>query len=219
MGPEIGLYIVGGVILLLIIGGILTGISNSKRSQKLEALANQLGFQYFSNHPPEQVNQLNTFELMTRGRARLFSNSLTRENDGVQVAIFDYRYTTGSGKNSHTHHQTVVSMRSEDLRLPFFTMSPENVMHRIASAFGYQDINFAEAPVFSKMFLLRGSEEASIREFMNVERLHRLEAFRGIHLEARGDRFLCWYTGGRRKPEEVEKLLQTAFEILVILRG
>ncbi len=219
MGPELAVYLVGGVILLLIIGGVLTGISNSKRSQKLEALAGQLGFQYFSVHPPEQLNQLNAFELMTRGRARVFSNSLTREKDGVQVGIFDYRYTTGSGKHSHTHHQTVVSIHSEELRLPFFTMSPENVMHRIASAFGYQDINFAEAPVFSKMFLLRGSEEAAIRELMSVDRLNRLEAFRGIHLEARGDRFLCWYTGRRKKPEEIEGLLQTAFEIYVILKG
>ena len=59
------------------------------------------------------------------------------------MGTFDYRYTTGSGKNSHTYRQTVVFFRSPEVDLPQFELKPQSFLHGIGKLFGYQDIDFA----------------------------------------------------------------------------
>jgi hypothetical protein len=83
--------------------------------------------------------------------------------DGARAAIFDYRYTVGHGKHSHTYSQSVVYFQSERLNLPSFSLRPEGFGHKLISALGYQDIDFANRPVFSSKYLLRGPDEQAIR--------------------------------------------------------
>ena len=89
------------------------------------------------------------------------------ELDGVAVSLFDYTYVTGSGKSRHDHHQTVVGLSLPTLTLPPFVLMPENLFHKVVSALGWHDIDFPEAPNFSKRFLLRGAQEHAIRAAFN----------------------------------------------------
>lgn len=219
MGPGSEWLIIAGVLILIAGFAAMKHFGDKKRTRELLDIARELGFEF---HPTRDMGWLSfwdSFEVMKRGRSRKIRNFLGREHEGVDAAIFDFQYTTGSGKNSHTHRQTMVSFISKDLKLPPFTLSPENLLHRVASVFGYSDINFQEAPAFSKMFVLRSPDPTSIRELMTPERLHALETFPGIQIEARDSQLLIWYRDRLKKPTEIVEFFKTAFEIYVIFKG
>lgn len=219
MGPGSEWLIIGGVLALIAGFGAIRHFNEKKRTQELLNVARELGFEFHPTRDMAWLSYWDSFDSMRQGRSRRITNFLGRENDGVDAAIFDFQYTTGSGKNSHTHRQTMVSFISKDLKLPQFALYPENMLHRIASALGYSDINFPEAPTFSKMFVLKSQDPTSVREFMTPERLQALESFPGIQIEARDSGLLIWYRGRRKKPSEIVELFKTAFEVYVILKG
>ena len=59
-------------------------------------------------------SELSHLPLLSRGRARRLVNLIQGETDEAELAIFDYRYTVGSGKNSQTHRQSVALLRPRD---------------------------------------------------------------------------------------------------------
>ena len=89
--------------------------------------------------------------------------------------LFDYRFTSGSGKNSSTYNQTVVAFKVGHGQLPDFTCKPEHFFHKFADMFGYEDINFPEHPNFSKKYRLNGDNEAAVRKIFNNEVIEQLE--------------------------------------------
>jgi len=86
---------------------------------------------------------------------------------GLTVSVFDYRYTTGSGKDSQTYDQTVAAF-SQELWLPEFELRPENFLDRIGDHFTHTDIDFDLFPEFSRRFLLRGPSEDGIRKLFSA---------------------------------------------------
>ena len=59
------------------------------------------------------------------------TNLMTGRPDDQQVAVFDHRYTTGSGKNQRTNMQTVVVLPSAKGSLPDLQTAPENPHYKI----------------------------------------------------------------------------------------
>jgi len=159
---EIALLI---IFLVALVGGAiwLAHYFEKKRTEKMRAAAANLGLTFEAEQAHEMVGQLSHFPLFQMGHTKRLRNVIAGSEGGVEFKLFDYRYTTGSGKNSHTWHQTVLMMRSSRLRLPSFTLRPENIFHKIGGVFGYQDFDFDSHPTFSKKYLLRGQVEGEIR--------------------------------------------------------
>ena len=88
------------------------------------------------------LSPLSHLHLFSRGHSQRAHNVLIRQEGDAQVAVFDYRYTVGHGKNSQRYKQTVIHFRSDKLNLPCFNLRPESIFHKIGSVFGYQDIDF-----------------------------------------------------------------------------
>ena len=68
--------------------------------------------------------------------------------NGFSLQVFDYKYTVGGGRSSHTYNQTVAYIKDMKVSLPFFTLGPENFFHKVGSVFGYKDIDFSSHPLF-----------------------------------------------------------------------
>lgn len=190
-----------------------------KRTQTIEEIAGRLGFDFIPLPAASTLERLQQMELFQRGRGNKASNYLHRATDEVDVLIFDHQYTISSGKNSHTYKQSVVAIQSDQLDLPDFVISPEHFFHKIVTALGYQDIDFDEFPQFSKRFLLRGPDEAAIRQKLQRVNLERVADFAGICIEARNSHFLVWHPGKRSKPEDLLQLFEKAFEVYVMFKA
>src|SRR4030095_8268744 len=127
--------------------------------------------------------------------------------NGMKTALFDYVYVTGHGKHSATHHQSVVYFEPRDLNIPFFSLRPEHILHKVISAFGYQDIDFGNRPTFSSQYLLRGAEEQTIRNTFVDPLLAFYETNEGTCTDGGGNQLFIFRQGHRTPPHEVQSFI------------
>lgn len=188
----------------------LAARANKKRQAAMAAVAEELRLQYHPGEGPLSLAELDPFHLAGQGRSRRISNVLAGAAGDVDVAIFDYTYTTGGSDNSSTTRTTVVRFRSAALNLPTFELRPENIFHKMGQALGGQDIDFPSHPVFSKKFLLKGEDEAGVQMLFDETLLTELEERKGISVEGRRQEMLFYKLAQTEKPEGISALLQEA---------
>ena len=192
-------------------------ISGKRRTAAFKEQAEQMGLRFVDDPGGEAYHQFDRFKLFNRGRSRRMTNLVEGDSGDVKISIFDYRFTTGSGKNSTTHNQTIIALQSQQLRCPEFTMRPEGFFDKIGSAIGFKDINFDTHPDFSKLFVLKGPDEAAIRSYFTPTVLEFFESHPKISLEASDDTMFFYRNRTRRKPEELKDLLAQAYEAFGVL--
>src|SRR5262249_27072956 len=151
-----------------------------------------LGFDFAPKDDRGLLDSHKSFHLFSQGHAKKISNILRGASGDLAVMIFDYTYTTGSGKSSSTWRQTAIGFRVTAPTLPAFSLRPESFFDRLGKLFGYQDINFEEHPIFSRSYLLRGPDEAAIRDAFTEDVLTYFEENRGLSTEANGDHLLYY---------------------------
>jgi hypothetical protein len=193
----------------------------TKRANEVGLAARDMGLSFIRKVDPMLLSRLEGFHLFSQGHSKTISNLIHGEINGTEVMIFDYRYTVGGGKSSSTHSQTVICMRSDRLNLPAFSLRPENVLHRIGSVFGYQDIDFSESPAFSEKYLLRGPNEQAIRAVFNRRVLSFFEDFyiNTFCTEADGNQLIYYRENDSIKPDSIRSFLSRGFEVLNIFLG
>lgn len=186
-----------------------------KRTSALMETASALGLQFEKNGDAQTSAVQSDFELFARGRHCRARNLIYGESDGTGVWIFDYRFTTGSGKHAHTHRQTVVCFSSAQLALPRFSLYREGLMSRIGSSvFGMQDIDFDTHPEFSKMFVLKGDPEHMVREVFTEDVLSFLEVQDNrLRVEGNGNRLLVYRASKKVKPASIQEFLKEGFGV------
>ena len=179
-----------------------------KRTAKLEAKAKALGCTFRAKATAEDKQLAAGSPLTTVGRSRNIRNIIELPDEGgPRVTLFDFAYVIGGGKQSRKYEQTVTRIHSPGLNLPSFDLRPESILAKIAQSFGFKDIDIESAPAFSKMFLLRGQDEAAIRRFFTPAVVQYCEQNRGLWVSGAGD--LLWFhrENRRPKPDELEAFI------------
>ncbi len=206
----------GWIILLFIVlfatAIVVSIVLDRKRTNAIKQLANTMGFDYREQPQTYLPNTIWQFDLFNKGRRRRLQNLIQGTQSNATVSIGEYRYTTGSHKNRHTHSQTVVVIESDQLNLPSFLLTPENVFHKIGNMFGYKDIDFDSHPEFSHQYLLRGSDEASVRDLFHEGVLNVYQRRKGISTEGFGPVLIYYKKGRRLNPNDWQEMLNKAME-------
>jgi hypothetical protein len=187
-----------------------------RRSDKIQAVATRLGLT-FRRKPTEADKALIVgCHIANAGHGHVTSNILeAAQTDELKLILFDHVYTVGYGKSSQQYKQTVTRMQSPVLNLPSFVLFPETFFSKIGKLFGGADINFPEAPVFSKKYILRGPDEAAIRSLFTPALLQFFELLPApLSIDAAGDTLFAHRTSRRAKPEEIESFIAEAKQIL-----
>jgi len=213
---ELFTVIVITVIVLIILWIIF--YFEKKRRQELKENAGRIGFS-FSPKPEENIIEpLKNFNLFNIGHSRRAYNILKGYFNDISWTVFDYRYTVGSGKSSHTYSQTIASVGLNGVNFPKFSMAPEYFFHRIGDIFGHKDIDFSSNPVFSKKYLLKGPDEQRIRQLFSPQVLGFFEEKKDIiNIEAEGDKIIIYNSGKRLKPENLLKFMDASSGIMRLL--
>ena len=186
-----------------------------KRTKALEARARLLGFTFRRKATAEDKQLTAGSALTSLGRSRHLRNVIELpESDGTRMTLFDFSYVIGSGKRNRNYQQTVTRVQSPKLNLPAFEMRPESVFLKIAASLGMKDIDIVSAPNFSRMYLLRGQDEAAIRQLFTPELVRYCEANRGMWISGVGD--LLWFHRENRrvKPEELDAFVNASRQTL-----
>ncbi len=201
------------------VGILIAVLRERKRREAWCGFASETGFVY--TQEDRAFGQALGFDLFQRGHRRRARNVLSGEAQGTRVALADYQYTTGGGKNSSTHRRSVVVLESEGLDLPRFAVRPEHFFDRFAELVGMDDIDFDEDPDFSSAYLLKGEDEESVRQtFGPPVRAHLVanaKQFRkqGLYVEGASQALLV-STQRRVRPAEATALIETAFTLLAL---
>ncbi len=209
---PIPVLVVGGIIVLIAIGGAISFLGEKNRRAASASVAEQMGLSFFDDGST-LLGELSDLPLFSRGRSKRINNLIQGETDQVSLGVFDFRYTTGSGKNSHTTQQTVAFFRSPGMNLPQFELKPQTVFHGIGKMFGYQDFDFQSHPRFSKAFVLRGNNETRVRELFTAEVLTFFETKPQVCVEALGHDLIFYRPSKRVKPNQLRDLMGEGFEV------
>lgn len=191
-------------------GAILLGVrAERKRTAEFADLAQRIGM-YFDAEAHELLARLPQFQLFSLGHNRRATRWLRGGKGADELWIFDYSYVTGGGKNQSRHHHTLAAFPRLEGRLPAFQLRPENIFHKIGSAFGYQDIDLPDHPEFSSKYLLRGGEEHAIRQLFTAARVSYIMQMPSICIEAEENSLIVYPPSGRVSPAEISELIDRA---------
>ncbi len=224
-GPCIISCVMEGLVIVAVIlgiGGVIfwsSVVQTKKRREGMRALAARLKFDFFEEANSAMTGSVGGFHLFKQGHSKKIRNVLSGTANDIDVRIFDYKYTTGSGKNQSTHKQSIVLFESQYLQLPLFELRPENVFHKIGTAFGYQDIDFDSHSGFSKHYLLRGDDEAAIRDLFSREVLDNYEHTRGLSTEGGKTRLVFYRAGKTASVDKIEGLMAEAFKVFALFKS
>ena len=154
-----------------------------KRGNSLAALAASMGLPFAKCGPTTESLVSTGLEIFQLGRSRQALNLIELALPSGQLQVFDYKYTTGSGKNRHKHAFTLalVSCKCE---IPHFDLKPETFIYKFGEVLGFKDIDLPAFPLFSDKYRLTGPDEAAVRMFFNPDRAAWFE--RNLGLRAQG---------------------------------
>jgi len=218
---DIGLIAIIAAIIVACVAVILMAIrlqrlAEEKRARKLHQVADELGLEFWPHGDALLLSSLGGFRLFSQGHSKRVSNLLRGSSGGREVDIFEYRYTTGSGKSTHHWRQSVIRFRLDGAALPAFSLRPEHVWHKIGAWFGYQDIDFDAYPAFSRKYLLRGNDENAIRDLFTNEVLAYYEQHAGLSTEGAGDTLLFYRHSRRVPPEKLRGFIEEGLKVLTL---
>jgi hypothetical protein len=204
--PLAPFLIIGGILAIIGVGAYVAWLNEKKRTAALFDAATRMGFTFEPRVSNEEAATLGSFHLFKIGRSRKGKNLMRGKADGADAVVLDYRYTTGSGKSSHTHLQTVVLYPGVATAgtLPDFTLAPEHWWTKIGEMFGYHDINFDSNEEFSKHYLLRGPDESAIRAAFGSNALGFFAQHQGWYVESAGGSLAVYHADRRPRPEDVQ---------------
>ncbi len=199
----------------LVAAVLVLAISRRRERRRTEALsqaASQHGLSFEGESASLATAESGAIHLFNIGHHRQSRNVMRGTSGGMDLVLFDYRYVTGSGKSQSTHEQTVAAFRVPGANLPGFELRHETMVEKIASVFGYQDIDFPDHAEFSRRYLLRGKDENAVRAAFSpalidfFEQLAAGEKWWGV--EGAGDSLVVFQPAKRAKPEELTQFIQ-----------
>lgn len=205
---------IGGFIAIALIIAYIGHLFEKKRTRLLSELANEFAFDFAPVGDPTHFDSLKSLNLFSQGRNPVWANLMRGEAGGLAVSIFDYRYTTGSGKHKRTTKQTVICFQFDTPSLPLFSLRPASFWHKVGGWLGMKDIDFDSHPKFSSAYYLQGPNEEAIRQVFTSKTLDYFEENRNLSVEAMGDRLLYYAPGVRQDPKKIREFLTRGFEIL-----
>ncbi|MBZ0256837.1 hypothetical protein K8I31_12295 [bacterium] len=168
---------------------ILAYIASQRRKKELRAWAESkgLGFNPSSN---SSVDDNLPFRCLQRGHSRRGYNFISGRYGNYDIYVFDYRYTTGSGKNQQTHTLTVVGVDAAMPLQPLF-IRRESFFDKMSEFVGFDDIDF-EWKEFSDAFYVKSSNKKWAYDVINQKTMEYLMLAPKLEVEMADVMMVAW---------------------------
>ncbi len=202
---------VGAIILLIVVFRIL----EKKRTAALEALAQNLGIPFSPGPHPALLPKYEHIGGLKNGDNRRTENVFAGTYRDHAVTAFEYHYTTDSRdsdgrRETDTHYRHAIIL---DLgrSFPPLTIVPEDLLSKIAQAFGNEDIDF-DSPDFSRRYCVRSPDRNFASAFCGPAVIELLLSRPGTRLEV-ADRSLAFVAEGRFQPDALAGKIDFSIEL------
>lgn len=164
------------IVAIIVLGAGYGGAKSIRRRKEAQRVAAERGWDYRRSYPGIEGRWSDRpFGI---GRRRSSRDVLLGESHGVRGLAFTYSYTTGSGKDSQTHHLSVASV-AMPWSLPRLDVTPESLVGAIAPGLRGGDVDI-ENEMFNRYYRVRAEDRryaVAILHPRAVEILLQLEPF------------------------------------------
>lgn len=224
------LLVLGGALVLGAGGWALYQALEMGRDDALERLAARLRMDFRFGLPEDLKEFLPQFRPIRDARERggefqAGLNSITGLRRGRRVAFFDYRYVTadpsrprrsswlGSDRPPRrwTHEASAVAAELGFRSAPLL-VRPERWTDKVAALMGYEDVDFAALPEFSRRFYVNGPDRVFARRLITpllarffIDRVRCAADFCGP--------WVLLYARGRLSARQAGRLLELASQL------
>ena len=185
-----------------------------KRRKELAALAARLGMQFSREDPFNLPRRHRRMPAFKKGHSRKAYNTMYGDVGGLYTVATDYRYTVGSGKNSHTYRLTYCLLHT-DKTFHNLHLRPENFLDTVAAWVGFDDIDF-EYKEFNDAFYVRSDSKKFAYDIIHAKMMEFLLRNRGIHVEM-SDNIILTHYGRTLEPRQIGTLIGITREIYGLL--
>lgn len=220
------LIIVGGAIALVVILGLIQNLKQKRHTRRLRGRAEQLGLSFSEEGDARLYSQAHRFVLFSQGRTGQTQNLMqgrrpTGEDDEVvDVALFEYIFTTPFGRYVENWRQTVARIHDDTLDLPTFSVTPEPIFNAILEnarepelrerLVGTPSLDFPAHPAFDKEMHVQGPDRSAIRPLFNDDLIALYEDSGVLCTEGSGPYLLFYRYDHLMAPDEIEGFLEMA---------
>ncbi len=133
------------------------------------------------------------FRLFSRGDSRRVPYRARGEYRGHPIEVFDYQYSTGSGKNRQTHFYTPLMVHTPWM-LGRIIIRPENFLDKIAAAIGFDDIDL-DSHEFNRKFFVKSPDKKYAYDLLHPRSMEYLLSHPRMTVETAEGIFLFYFEG------------------------
>lgn len=205
---------IGFFVVVVILFIVLATLSAKKRQEALAAFAAKQGLSFTPEGRDQLLSDYRAFDPFGRGGSRKAYNLVAGRRGEVQWEMFDYRFSTGSGKNRRTHHYGIVAARLP-LMFPQTSIRPEGFFDKVAGMLGFEDINF-ESEEFSRRFHVKCEDRRRAYDLIHPRMIDFLLAGPALHWQLGGP-YLVLTRSERFSPADLEGKMRLMEEFIAHL--
>jgi hypothetical protein len=217
MNSGLPFLLFGAFIVFMVLVMLLSYRQQQRRIAELFDLAQSLGWQFSASNDGSYDSRYSQFSVFCQGDDRYAFNTLTgtlpAADQSCPARMGDYHYQTTSsdGKTTTTqdHHFSYLLVELPYVTLADLLIRHEGFFDKIATAFGFSDINF-ESAEFSRRFHVKSSDKRFAYDVINPAMMEFLLGSDCPAVEIK-DRVCCLTTGHQTwTPEEFRQELNWA---------
>ena len=198
------------VIPVFIIVFVYALISARKRRQAMAAIAERHGFAFAPERNTNFAERYGFLDKLRSGHNRYAYNIMQGRYEGHDVTLFDYHYTTGTGKNRSDHNISCFILRLPK-SFPELVICKEGLLSKIVQAVGFDDIDF-ESHEFSRKFCVRSKDKKFAYDVCNARMIAYLLENPDLTIEIEFDTLALTFRR-RLKPEQIDPNLERLVRI------
>jgi len=186
----------------------------TKRQKSLKALSKKLKWSYrpdLSSDP----QTLEKFEYFKSKQINYQYNVLIDATE--QFTLFDLSYSEGAFIAKEDLKSSFLMIKLGE-QVPQFILDKEHLLASLYEPLGYKDIDFVDAPDFSRRFFLSGENRSEIRKWFTPELIFFFESHSYFHIETNENILLIKGKNRLSSIDEIKKMLAFGTELTHILK-
>jgi MFS superfamily sulfate permease-like transporter len=191
------------------LGGHLT-----KRQKSLEALSKKLKWSY----RPELSSDPQSLEKFEYFKSKQINYQYNVMVDATErFSLFDLSYSEGAFIAKEDLKSSFLMIKLDE-QVPQFILDKEHLLASLYEPLGYKDIDFIDAPDFSRRFFLSGKNRSEIRKWFSPELIFFFESHSYFHIETNKNILLIKGKNRLSSIDEIKKMLAFGTELTHILK-
>lgn len=191
------------------LGGHLT-----KRQKSLEALSKKLKWSY----RPELSSDPQSLEKFEYFKSKQINYQYNVMVDATErFSLFDLSYSEGAFIAKEDLKSSFLMIKLDE-QVPQFVLDKEHLLASLYEPLGYKDIDFIDAPDFSRRFFLSGKNRSEIRKWFSPELIFFFESHSYFHIETNKNILLIKGKNRLSSIDEIKKMLAFGTELTHILK-